>query len=129
VVSPEDVSWRLQASSETDPLDELRKRNGQQWYNAQKRSLQQFLCDYINAQPNCAAGMNSSISTLGTNAIGGKILKVRWALPGHGKSGGLRLTVVALCAESAVVVAGAAIRREEPTDEDVRAAADRVTGK
>lgn len=30
-------------------------------------------------------------------AKGGKVLKVRWAIPGSGKSGSLRLVVVAYC--------------------------------
>jgi len=33
---------------------------------------------------------------------GGKVLKVRWALPGSGKSGSLRLVVVACCDEKRV---------------------------
>lgn len=51
---------------------------------------------------------------------GGKVLKVRWALPGCGKSGSLRLVVVAYCNEKRVHIAQAFERRDNPSDGDVQ---------
>ncbi len=50
---------------------------------------------------------------------GGKVLKVRWAYPGCGKSGSLRLVVVAYCEEKRVHIAQAFDRRENPSDDDI----------
>ena len=52
-------------------------------------------------------------------AKGGKALKVRWAYPGCGESGSLRLVVVAYCDERRVHIAQAFDRRDNPADEDV----------
>jgi hypothetical protein len=43
-------------------------------------------------------------------------LKVRWAIPGQRKSGGLRLAVVAYCDKKHVKLAGAWIRKTDPSD-------------
>ena len=51
---------------------------------------------------------------------GGKVLKVRWAYPGCGKSGSLRLVVVAYCEQKRVHIAQAFDRREDPSDDDIR---------
>jgi hypothetical protein len=42
---------------------------------------------------------------MGRNSAGGKILKMRWGRPGCGKSGGMRLAIVAYCAKRIVVLA------------------------
>ncbi|MCB9872264.1 MAG: hypothetical protein H6837_20585 [Planctomycetes bacterium] len=48
-----------------------------------------------------------------------KGLKVRFGYPGCGKSGGLRLAVLAYCSDHLVKIAGAWIRREDPDDDDL----------
>lgn len=60
-----------------------------------------------------------SISPIGATAAGGKRLKVRWLIPGKGKSGGLRLAVVAYCEERLVKVAGAWVRKDDPSDGEI----------
>ncbi len=51
---------------------------------------------------------------------GGKVLKVRWAYPGCGKSGSLRLVIVAYCEQKRVCIAQAFDRREDSSDNDIR---------
>jgi len=46
-------------------------------------------------------------------------MKVRWGLPGYGKSGSLRLILVVHCEKKEVIVAGAFWRRDDPSDDDV----------
>jgi hypothetical protein len=50
--------------------------------------------------------------------LGGKCLKVRWGVPGCGKSGGLRLAVVVYCDQKRVKLAGAWNRSSDPSDSD-----------
>jgi hypothetical protein len=50
------------------------------------------------------------------------VLKVRWGLAGEGKSGGLRLIVVAYCDEKKVVIAEALQRRDDPGAGEIRTA-------
>lgn len=126
MVTPSTVDWSLQASSDTKDLADLQASQGDAWYEDQKRALKEFLCGYVNAQPNCAAAMNKSVAPMGGNGNGGKILKVRWAYPGCGKSGGLRMAVVMYCDDERVVVAGAWRRKADPADTEIRAAADRA---
>lgn len=64
---------------------------------------------------------------MGATPAGGKILKVRWGLPGMGKSGGLRLAVVAYCESREVVIAGAFLRSDDPDDATFFAAAEGLT--
>ncbi|HEX4382081.1 MAG TPA: hypothetical protein VH083_04005 [Myxococcales bacterium] len=66
----------------------------------------------------------SSISPMKSSATaaGGKRLKVRWAMPGSGKSGGLRLAVAVYCKEKHVKIAGAWLRTDNPSDDAFDAA-------
>jgi len=100
-------------------LFELRERMTPEEYAAQKRALKEFLCGYFSTG-NCANSQGSSISPMKATALGGKVLKVRWAYPGCGKSGSLRLVVVAYCEQLRVHIAAAFDRREDPNDEDIR---------
>lgn len=63
-----------------------------------------------------------SIRRIGVSPLGGKVLKVRWELPGRGKSGGLRIAMVAFCKRRRVVLARTFIRNQEPSDTDFAAA-------
>lgn len=68
--------------------------------------------------------LGKSISPMKATPRGGKVLKVRWAYPGCGKSGSLRLIVVAYCREKRVHIAQALDRRDDPDNNDVRDALD-----
>lgn len=68
--------------------------------------------------------MGSTISPLGATKSGGKILKVRWKYMGAGKSGGLRLCLVAFCEQLRVVLCHASLRRDVDGAELWNAAGD-----
>ncbi|MBI5283458.1 MAG: hypothetical protein HY874_00045 [Chloroflexi bacterium] len=85
---------------------------GEVEYEADKRALRQFLCDYFNAQTSCDRKLGNSISPVDGAEVGTKRLKVRWALPGGGKSGGLRLLVDAHCSKKVVTLRHAELRKE-----------------
>ena len=114
---PEDGKWQL--GPEANLLFQLRERMTPEEYEADKRALQEFLCGYFSSG-DCNNAPGDSISPLKATPKGGKVLKVRWALPGCGKSGSLRLVVVVYCDERRVYIAQAFPRRDDPSDEDFR---------
>jgi len=118
---PEDGKWRLGKDAEL--LLELRKQMTAEAYEAEKQALQRFLCGYFSSG-HCRNALGDSISPLKATRMGGKVLKVRWALPGSGKSGSLRLVVVAYCDEKRVHIAQAFRRSDDPSDDDVRDAVE-----
>lgn len=108
--TPEDGRWEV---VETPGTRAARGAFTKEDFEASRQSLKKYLCNYFsNGQCNTAQG--DSINPLGATPSGGKILKVRWALPGGGKSGGLRLTVVVYCKERRVVIAEAFVRNTDP---------------
>ena len=115
--SREDGKWQL--GKQAGLLSELRKRMSAEEYEAQKKALQDFLCGYFSTG-NCTNSQGSSISPMKATPLGGKVLKVRWAYPGCGKSGSLRLVVVAYCEQLRVHIAAAFDRRDDPSDDDIR---------
>ena len=110
---PADGIWTV--SPTATGLLHVRDSLGETVYEQQKKSLQTFLCDYFSTG-RCDTKQGASISPLGATPAGGKILKVRWGLPGQGKSGGLRLCVVAYCDELRVTIAEAFVRKDNPSD-------------
>ena len=111
-----DISWHL-ASGVLNELAELKEGLGPSAYADQRQALQDFLCGYVGTDPGCLAKLGKSISPLGSTKNGNKILKVRWGLPGQGKSGGLRLAFVTRCAERVIILAAICQRREDPSTE------------
>jgi hypothetical protein len=118
---PADGKWQLGARANL--LFELREQMTPEEYVRNKEALQEFLCGYFSSG-NCTTSQGDSISPLKATPLGGKVLKVRWGLPGRGKSGSLRLVVVAYCEERRVHIAQAFARRDDPTDEDIQGAVD-----
>lgn len=112
-MEPSSISWHLAPVVSAD-LIQLKEALGPDDYAANRKSLQSFLCGYFESETGCLQKQGSSIAPLGATTSGGKILKVRWALPGRGKSGGLRLVFVARCSERVVILAGIFNRREDP---------------
>ena len=113
--SPTDGKWSALPSAEG--LKQARKLMDEQTYEENKEALKLFLCGYFSTGK-CIHRQGKSISPIGSTSKGGKILKVRWGLPGQGKSGGLRLAVVAYCEEKRVVIADAFLRNTDPSDDD-----------
>ncbi len=118
---PEDGKWQLGGKAKL--LIELQEQMTAEEHEQNKRALQEFLCGYFSSG-DCKNALGDTISPLKATPKGGKVLKVRWALPGSGKSGSLRLVVVAYCDEKRVQIAQAFRRRDDPTDDDVRDAID-----
>ena len=115
--SPKDGTWQI--GEKAALISQLRERMTSDEYEAQKKALKEFLCGYFSSG-NCTNTQGKSISPMKATPLGGKVLKVRWAYPGCGKSGSLRLVVVAYCEQLRVHMAGAFYRRDNPTDEDIR---------
>ncbi len=114
MVGRSEITWLVLAAARRC-LDPIRKEN-RAAYEEEKVALQEFLCGYFNSDAECKAKQGNQVSPMQATTAGGKCLKVRWGLPGHGKSGGLRLAVVAYCEERRVKIAGAWLRRDEPGD-------------
>jgi hypothetical protein len=87
-------------------------------FSENKRALQEFLCGYFSSG-DCRNAQGKSVAPIRVTAKGGKVLKVRWAYPGCGKSGSLRLVVVAYCNEKRVHIAQAFDRRDDPSNDDI----------
>lgn len=115
--SPSDGTWQLGAQASL--LSELRQRMTPEEYEQEKQALREFLCGYFSTG-DCRNAQGSSIAPMKATPQGGKVLKVRWAYPGCGKSGSLRLVVVAYCEERRVHIAQAFDRRENPSDDDIQ---------
>ncbi|MEM9767806.1 MAG: hypothetical protein AAF892_08005 [Cyanobacteria bacterium P01_D01_bin.71] len=113
--SPTDGRWTSLPSAEG--LKQVQKLMDEQTYEQNKEALKLFLCAYFSTGK-CTHKQGKSISPIGSTPKGGKILKVRWGLPGQGKSGGLRLAVVAYCEEKRVVIADAFLRNTDPDNDD-----------
>lgn len=126
MVTPSEIDWHVIVSSDTRDLRDLHESQGAAWYAEQKQAIKDYLCGYFNAQPRCSGG-HGTIAPVGSAGAGGKAIKMRWLYPGCGKSGGLRLLVVAYCDEQRVAVAGAWRRKEDPNDGDLERAACNAT--
>lgn len=124
MVTREEIQWEL-AVAAVKSLRLIRDTLGEPAYGKDKLHLQEFLAAYFSSSPGCLEKSNS-IAPLAAHGLQGKLLKVRWGSPGRGKSGGLRLAVLAYCAEKRVRVAGAWARRTVPSDEDFTGAAERA---
>lgn len=113
---PQDGKWSIVPTA--NGLKEAREKIGEESYSKSKAALKTYLCNYFSTGKDCTEKQGVAISPVGATPKGGKILKVRWALPGCGKSGGLRLAVVAYCSELRVVIAEAFLRKDDPSDAD-----------
>lgn len=118
MVSKSEIKWELLKHASQE-LGAVRKLLGEDAYEAEKAALKDYLCNYFNSGT-CRHKQGSQISPMPSTLTGqgGRCLKVRWGLPGKGKSGGLRLAVVAYCDRKHVKLCGAWRRSADPTDSD-----------
>ena len=107
---PSDGIWTLSETAHT--LRSLKKTWPAGKYEESKNALKEFLCSYFSSEHDCTSKQGKSISPIGATRRGGKVLKVRWMVPGGGKSGGLRLVVIAYCKEKRVEIAEGVIRAD-----------------
>jgi hypothetical protein len=121
-VLPTAVTWILSREC-ADDIRRIRFALGDDYaHNVSQQ--RQMLCDYFSGDAGCSARGGSSISTLGSACGTGKLLKMRWTLPGSGKSGGLRFAIVAFCDDMKVVLCRAWVRKDDPSSADFDAAGD-----
>ena len=116
---PEDGTWIV--SKAATNLKTIRKGMDEALYNEAKKSLKKYLCEYFS-NGLCNSKSGNAISPLKGTKKGGKVLKVRWGLPGMGKRGGLRLIVVAYCDKKTAVLAEGFKRNEDPSDAEIKTA-------
>lgn len=121
IYQPSDIKWEVlpQASATFRPIEAAMSTEEIKTCRA---GLKEFLCAYFSAEKGCSTKLGDSISPIGGTPAGGKCLKVRWAIPGRGKSGSLRIAVVAYCDDRKVKLAGAWVRKDDPGDAEFEAA-------
>ena len=117
MIRAEEIQWKRCSAAES-VFDAVRVALGDEAFQGWELSLKNYLCSYFSAHDACNGRLGKSISPVRSGVPRGKGLKVRFAFPGCGKSGGLRLAVLAFCDVPEVKVAGAWKRREDPDDED-----------
>lgn len=112
---PEDGKWCILPTAKN--IKNVRESMGEEIYKQNCENLKLFLCDYFSVG-NCASKQGKSIALVGSTPSGGKLLKVRWGVPGKGKSSSLRLSVVVYCDKKQVSIAEAFWRNEDPSDQE-----------
>ena len=125
-VVPAAVTW-LVSKHCADDIKRIKSALGDD-YTRNVSKLREMLCDYFSGDTGCSGPMGSSISTLGSACGTGKLLKVRWMIPGSGKSGGLRFAIVAFCDSMKVVLCRVWVRKDEPSGADFDAAGTLAAG-
>lgn len=108
---PGECTWTV--AENATGLDKIKQALGDD-YASHKKKLKEFLCNYFSTVPGCNERQGRSIVCVGATPGGGKILKVRWAMSGQGKSGGLRMIFGAHCEELRITIAAAWFRRDYP---------------
>lgn len=111
---PLDGTWRL--GDDANNLRKIQADYREGWLTEQLASIKLLLCDYFSSGK-CDSKQGKTISPMGATKNGGKILKVRWTVPGQGKSGGLRLCIVVFCEEMEVIAAEGWLRKTNASDQ------------
>jgi hypothetical protein len=107
----------FQWSCEPGATQELRKYyKSDEAYEGFLEALGIYLCNYYSATR--GRTKTKAIAPVQCGVDGGRGFKVRWMIPGGGRSGGFRLGVLAVCDRMRVVVALAELRRNDPADKE-----------
>ena len=122
VVFRRDITWIVTEEGHAD-LGDVREALGT-GYKADVAALQDLLSDYFSGDEGCTTRLGKTISPLGLTSSGGKLLKVRWLMPGCGKSGGLRLALVVFCESRKAILCRGWPRKDDPDDADFEAAGE-----
>ena len=82
-------------------------------YNDDVLKLRQYLCNYVNSDggKNCLEKQGKSISPIGRDTDGAKLLKVRWDIFNAGKSSGFRFIFALYCTKKIAFLKDAVIRK------------------
>ena len=118
-ITPGKITWCVLKHAR-EALIPIRRELGEANYDEEKRAIKELFCQYINTAEKCAV-KGVGIFPIGSTRGKGKTFKMRWSIAGCGKSGGLRLAVVAYCAEKTVKIAGGWLRKEDPSDDEFAA--------
>jgi hypothetical protein len=115
---PADGKWYVRPHAKA-VFAQVRAQLGEEKYAENRKAFQEAMCAYFSTG-SCVSKQGKFISPVAATGVatGAKCFKVRWLLPGAGKSGGLRLALVVYCQQLRVVVAGAWARKEDPKDEE-----------
>ncbi len=115
MVAPNEITWKL-SPEVVKGVAPIRKTLGEDGYANDKRAFQIFMCNYFNGDHGgCSREQGNSIRPVAyPTEAGWKCLKVRWAYPGSGRSGGLRLAVAVRCDELKVNLVGVWVRSTDP---------------
>ena len=122
MVSRDEITWEVLRHARQE-FDALRQALGPKEYEREKSALKDYLCGYFSSGT-CRHKQGNQISPMPSTLTGkgGRCLKVRWGLPGKGKSGGLRLAIVVYCERKHVKLCGAWRRNTDPSDTDFESA-------
>ncbi len=122
---PGDLRWEVLPDARA-VFEEVLSQVSPEWARQSRTGLREHICAYFSTSSSCDV-KGVGISPMGSGPKG-KVFKVKWALPGMGKRGGLRLAILAMCPERHIVLAGAWVRRDEPSPEEIAAAVAKVYG-
>jgi hypothetical protein len=131
MVNPEDIKWITTKFLQNQQKDIRNKHNiSDNDFEENKQALKDFLCGYFNSNHNnYTKEQGKTISPINIRDItsqNSKVLKVRWNLPGKGKSGGLRLAILIKLNHNNIVyevkICGAWVRKSDPSDEEINIA-------
>lgn len=98
-------------------------RVGKDNYNALlKPTFRETVTAYINVSSACDKAIGKSFRPLGSTETGGKLFKIRLAVPGYGSSGGLRVVAALHCDTKSCHILLAKWRRDfsKPDEETAR---------
>ena len=108
MVREEDLAWEADPTALAD-FDKVCRGEARKMTATAKRQL----CGYFNHDERCLKkALNTSALKPPDGVKGAKLLKTRLALPGCGKSGGLRLEYLVWCEEKRVKLSSATLRRD-----------------
>lgn len=107
-VHPSQITWMVSA----DARRFLDERFGDLYWS-HVEPFRTAICGYINAENECLARQGKRIAPIAGGDNGWKWFKMRWALPGVGASGALRLYVALHCESRQVEILAACRRKDQ----------------
>lgn len=113
MVTADEITWEL-FKAVRDKLKPVWDSMSPDDREADKKALRQLLVTYFNSDGDCITALGTTINPMDRTKAGGKCFKVRWKIPGYGKSGGLRLAVAVYCDEKRVRILDAWLRKDDP---------------
>lgn len=114
-IGEHEIVWRMTATAAAH-VRRARDEMGEELYRDSRAAFRELMTQYINAVPGCSAKQGKTISPMGSTPGGRKAFKVRFAVPGCGRSGGFRLAVACDCGHRDVLIAAAWMRADDPAD-------------